>query len=51
MVAPVNGATMVEYTWQKRRVSARLLRWNAPSAKSAIIRLRKTVAMILTGWS
>ena len=51
MVVPVNGATMVEYTWQKRKVSARLSRLNALSAKSGIIRQRKIVVTIQTGWS
>jgi hypothetical protein len=51
MVAPVNGVTMVEYTWQKRKVSARLSRLNAQSAKSEIIRQRRIVETILTGWS
>jgi hypothetical protein len=48
---PVAGATMVEYTWQKRKVSVRLSRWNAQIAKSVIIRQRKTGEMTRHGWS
>ncbi len=57
MAAPVNGANpdtgaaMVEYTWQKRKVSVRLSRWNAQNAKSVIIQRRKTVVTHRHGWS
>jgi hypothetical protein len=48
---PASGATMVEYTWQKRKVSDRSSRWNAQNAKNGIIQRRKTVVTIRDGWS
>jgi len=51
MAASLNEAAMVKYTWQKRRVSARLLLWNVRNARNGTIRLRKIAVMIRAGWS
>ncbi len=51
MVASEAEATMVEYTWQRKKESARSLHWNAQIARNGTIRLKRTVAMIQVGWS
>jgi hypothetical protein len=51
MVVLENRTTMVEYTWQRKKASARLSLWNARNARSGTTRQKKIVVMIPAGWS
>ena len=51
MVVLEDRATMVEYTWRRRKVSARLSQWRARCVKSVITPLKRTAVTILGAWN